>query len=121
MTTIPKFDPLAILDKVNRESEAEISRSNAEWRALYGDLDPFAIAPFVEQHRQPLSAEGRRLASLVNRARRGRLPITRDIRFEVVHFLIAGMDGDRYAMALHRQRLIALLERYGQRIKRRRQ
>ena len=35
---MPEFDPLAILDKVNRISDAEIARSKAEWRALYGEL-----------------------------------------------------------------------------------
>ena len=120
-----KFDPLAILDKVNRMSEEEIARDVAEWRALYGELDPFAVSPFIEHVGAPLSDEGRRLASLLNRARRGRLPITADIRLEQAHFLSARFsdptknnDQRRYDMALHRQKLVALLERYGQRIKR---
>jgi hypothetical protein len=50
---------------------------------------------------------------LVQRANSGRLPITQDIRFELVHFLSAGVSGRRYDMALHRKTLIALLERYG--------
>lgn len=119
-----KFDPLAILDKVNRMSEEEIARKNAEWCALYGELDPFAVAPFVEYKGAPLSDEGRRLASLLNRARRGRLPITQDIRSEVVLFLCTPFDTTksinqrRYDIALHRQKLVALLDCYGQRIKR---
>ena len=60
---MPRFDPLAILDRVNRMSDAEIPRRNAEWRALYGHLDPFVVAPFVEQHGQPLSAEGYRFTA----------------------------------------------------------
>jgi hypothetical protein len=97
--------------------------SPEEWRALYGELDPFAVAPFVK-YGEPLSNEGRRLASLLNRAMRGRLPITTNIRLELVHFLSApfwdsdptrGIDQRRYDMALHRQKLIALLERYGRR------
>ena len=120
---MPKFDPLAILDKVNRMSEEEIARDNAEWRALYGHLNPLVILPFVEQRGQPLSAEGYRLACLLQRAKNGRLPITWDIRFEMYHFLGAplrsdvGVDQRRYDMALHRQKLIALLERYSRRIK----
>jgi len=123
---MPEFDPLAILDKVNRISDAEIARSKAEWRALYGELDPFAVAPFVK-YGAPLSNEGRRLASLLNRALHGRLPVTADIRFELVQFLSARLsdptkdiDQRRYGMALyrHRQRLIALLECYSRRIKR---
>jgi hypothetical protein len=126
MTVMPEFDPLAILDKVNRISDAEIARSKAEWRALYGELDPFAVAPFVK-YGAPLSNEGRRLASLLNRALHGRLPVTADIRFELVQFLSARLsdptkdiDQRRYGMALyrHRQRLIALLECYSRRIKR---
>jgi hypothetical protein len=123
--TMPKFDPLAILGKVKRMSDVEIARGNAEWRALYGELNPFAVAPFIEYHGAPLSDEGRRLASLLNRAIHGRLPITADIRFELVQFLSApfpdstkGVDQRRYDMALHRQKLIALLERYDRRIKR---
>ena len=90
---------------------------------LYGELDPSAVAPFVK-YGEPLSNEGRRLASLLNRAMHGRLPITADIRFELVQFLTAfsdptkGIDQRRYDMALHRQKLIALLERYGRSIKR---
>jgi hypothetical protein len=124
--TMPNFDPLAILDKVNRMSDAEIARGAAEWRALYGELNPFAVGPFVEYSGAPLSYEGRRLASLLNRAIHGRLPITADIRFELHHFLAAplrsneSIDQRHYDMALHRQKLIALLERYGQRIKQRR-
>jgi hypothetical protein len=126
MTVMPEFDPLAILDKVNRISDAEIARSKAEWRALYGELDPFAVAPFVK-YGAPLSNEGRRLASLLNRTLHGRLPVTADIRFELVQFLSARLsdptkdiDQRRYGMALyrHRQRLIALLECYSRRIKR---
>ena len=46
---------------------------------LYGELDPSAVAPFVK-YGEPLSNEGRRLASLLNRAMHGRLPITADLR-----------------------------------------
>ena len=94
---------------MNRKSDEEIARSKAEWRALYGELDPFAVAPFVK-YGAPLSNEGRRLASLLNRALHGRLPITADIRFELVHFLAAplgpneSIDQRRYDMALHRQK-----------------
>jgi hypothetical protein len=92
-------------------------------RALYGDLDPFAVAPFVTYGGEPLSNDGRRLASLLNRAMRGRLPITAEIRFELVHFLSAPFNSDPtrgihqrlYDLELHRQKLIALLERYGRR------
>ena len=63
MTIMPRFDPLAILDKVNRMGDAEIARGNAEWRALYRHLDPLMVAPFVEQHGQPLSAEGYRFSA----------------------------------------------------------
>jgi hypothetical protein len=50
---------------------------------------PFAVAPFMERNGYgvPLSPEDHRLAKLVDRARRGRLPITADIRFELVKFL----------------------------------
>ena len=27
-------------------------------RAIYGDLEPFAVAPFMERYGEPLSAEG---------------------------------------------------------------
>ena len=88
-------------------------------RALYGRLDPFAVAPFLAPGgylKEPLSHEGDRLASLLNRAIRGRLPVTADIREELVRFLSAGFHGRRYDRALRRQKLIALLERYGRRI-----
>jgi len=123
-TSETKFDPPAILDKVNRMSDAEIARDAAEWRALYGKLNPFAVGLFVECKGATLSNEGRRLASLLSRAIHGRLPITADIRFELHHFLAAplrsyeSIDQRRYDRALHRQKLIALLERYGQGIKR---
>jgi hypothetical protein len=114
------IDLLAIRDEVNRKSDAEIAESNARWRALYGDLDPFAVAPFIEYVGAPLSDEGRRYASLVDRARHGRLPIARDIRFELVHFLTAAAEGHRYDKALHRQNLIVLLNRYERRIRKHR-
>jgi hypothetical protein len=114
------FDPLAIMEKVNRMSDAEIKRENDEWRALYGELDPFSVAPFIEYDGAPLSPEGRRLALLVKRARHGRLPITRDIRFEVVHFLGAMVLCRRYDVALHRQKLVALLDRYERQVRKRR-
>jgi hypothetical protein len=97
-------------------SDAEIKPSDDEWRTRYGKLDPFAVVPFVEYRGAPLSNEGRRLASLTQRAIHGRLPITREIREEVVLFLGAMADGDRYAKTLHKQKLVALLDRYERRI-----
>jgi hypothetical protein len=47
-------------------------------RAIYGHLDPFAIAPFGEA----LSPQARRQACLLQRAMHGRLPITQDIRID---------------------------------------
>lgn len=101
--TTPVFDPLAILERVKQMSDAEIKRSNDEWRAVYGDLDPFAVLPFVERKGAPVSAEGHRLACLLQRAKHGRLPITQDIRSEFYDFLGAIVDGDRYAMTQLRQ------------------
>jgi hypothetical protein len=89
-------------------------------RASYGHLDPFAVAPFMERYGEALSPEAYRQACLLQRAIRGRLPITQDIRLELVEFLHAGLDGRRYDTALHRQKLRALLERYEHRIRRRR-
>jgi hypothetical protein len=89
-------------------------------RAIYGHLDPFAIAPFMERYGEALSPEARRQACLLQRAMHGRLPITQDIRIELAQFLSAGLDGRRYETALHHQQLRALLERYERRIKRRR-
>jgi hypothetical protein len=110
-----------ILDEMKQMSDEEVARGNAEWRAVYGKLDPFAVAPFMEYYGAPLSKEGHRLASLLNRAIHGRLPITREIRFELVHFLAPeptkDIDRHFYGMALHRQNLISLLERYDRRIR----
>jgi hypothetical protein len=89
-------------------------------RAIYGHLDPFAIAPFMERYGEALSPEARWQACLLQRAMHGRLPITQDIRFELVEFLHAGLDGRRYDVALHSQKLRALLEHYERRIRRRR-
>ncbi len=86
-------------------------------RAIYGRLDPFAVAPFIASYGEPLSGRSYQLAYLLDRARRGRLPITADIRFELVMFLCAGNEGRRYDMALHRQKLVAMLERYASQIR----
>jgi hypothetical protein len=89
-------------------------------REVYGKLDPFAVAPFITRYGEPLSPEGHRLAALLHRARHGRLPITWDIRIRLVQFL--GSPGPRYYdAALHRQKLIELLEHYDRQIKPKRQ
>jgi hypothetical protein len=89
-------------------------------RAIYGHLNPFAIASFMGPYGETLSPEARRQACLLQRAIHGRLPITQDIRIELAQFLSAGLDGHRYETALHHQKLCALLERYERRIRRRR-
>jgi hypothetical protein len=80
-------------------------------RAIYGDLDPFAVAPFMSRYGDALSAEGRRLARELHRALTEIFPGAWAIRVELAEFLSAGFEGRRYDKALHRQKLIALLER----------
>jgi hypothetical protein len=82
-------------------------------RAIYGHLDPYAVAPFIDRYGEPLSAEGHRRAWLLHQAiRDGRSLIAVDIRIELVEFVGAEFDGHRYDKALHRQKLCTLLERY---------
>jgi hypothetical protein len=80
-------------------------------QAIYGELDPFAVAPFMSRYGDPLSAEGRRLACKLQRALTEIFPGGWAIRVELAQFLSAGFEGRRYDKALHRQKLIALLER----------
>jgi hypothetical protein len=58
----------------------------------------------MERCGEALSPEARRQACLLRRAIHGRLPITQDIRLELVEFLHAGLDGRGCDMALRRQK-----------------
>jgi hypothetical protein len=75
-----------------------------------------------DRYGEPLSPEGHRLASLLHRAIRKRSPITIDIQIRLAQLLAAPWDPQttRYGAALHRQKLIELLECYDREIKRRR-
>lgn len=79
-------------------------------RAIYGELDPFALAPFLHRnggYGAPLSPEDHRLACLLDRAiREHAIPI----QVELVQFMSAVEDGHRYDRALHLQQLLAMLE-----------
>jgi len=111
-------------DQPKTTVQAPKALGERRYRAIYGDLDPFAIAPFLVRYGEPLSAEGHRLAWLLDRAifERPRTPITMDIQIELARLLVAPFDERtrRYDMALHRQKLVALLERYRREIGRNR-
>jgi hypothetical protein len=46
-----------------------------------------------------------RRRDLIGRARHGHLPIARDIRFELIHFILAVKRRRQYDAALHGQKL----------------
>jgi hypothetical protein len=106
-----------IIERVSQTPKAELERARAERRALYGDIDPFAVAPFVRRWGDPLSDTQWIAAAILHRGLRSRLPgFGSQMRFELVKFLGARDDGDRYASALHLQKLDRLLVGYAKRI-----
>ena len=92
---------------------------SGSWFDVFAEGESQAVKEaWLEEAERGLEGKDRRRYDLIDRALHGRLPVAKDIMFELVKGVVAVHDGRRYKAVLHFQKLDKLLGQYDRHLRR---